>query len=115
MDKKQKRIKRKIRIKGKVKGTIDRPRLSVFRSNKHIYAQIINDDRGQTICGVSEKELSDKKSLKNLEKSKELGLAIAKKALAKKIIKVAFDRSGYAYHGRIKAVADGAREGGLKF
>lgn len=119
---KDKRLKRRIRIRSKIKGTKERPRLSVFRSNKFIYAQLINDDKGETLIGVSEKHIKEPltslkktESSKKIEKSRELGLTLAKLAISKKIKSVVFDRSGYAYHGRIKAIAEGAREGGLKF
>ena len=91
------------------------PRLSVFRSNKYMYAQVVNDDKGQTIVAISEKQLEKKEALNKTDKSKELGMLIAKKAIAKKVKKVVFDKSGYAYHGRVKAIAEGAREGGLQF
>jgi len=106
---------RQIRVRAKTKGTKDKPRLSVFRSNHYIYAQIIDDGKGETIVGVSEKELSQKEKVKKTDKSKELGRLIAKKALTKKIKEIVFDRGSYKYHGRVKAVAEGAREGGLKF
>lgn len=106
---------RKIRTRAKTKGTTIKPRLSVFRSNKHIYAQIIDDEKRQTIVGVSEKEISQKEKVKKTDNAKELGLLIAKKALAKKIKEIVFDRGSYKYHGRVKALAEGAREGGLKF
>lgn len=106
---------RKLRIRAKINGDDKKPRLSVFRSNKFLYAQVIDDTRGQTLIGVSEKNLKLKEGLKRLEKSKELGLLLAKKALDKKIKKVVFDRGSYKYHGRVKAFADGAREGGLDF
>lgn len=106
---------RKLRVRAKTKGTSDRPRLSVYRSNRFIYAQIIDDEKRKTIIGVSEKNLSIKEKVKKIDKSKELGLLIAKKALDKKIKEVVFDRGSYKYHGRVKAVAEGARQGGLKF
>jgi large subunit ribosomal protein L18 len=113
----QKTIKqtRQTRIRAKAKGVSIQPRLSVFRSNKYVYAQIIDDDKKQTVVGVTEKELSSKEKLTKSERAKELGKLIAKKAIAKKVEKVVFDRGSYRYHGRVKAVADGAREGGLKF
>jgi large subunit ribosomal protein L18 len=104
--------KRQKRIRTKMVLSKDKPRLSVFRSNRFIYAQII-DENGKTILGVSEKELSEK-GVKT-ERAKQLGVAIAKKAIAKKIKNVVFDRGSYQYHGRVKALADGAREGGLVF
>lgn len=109
------KILRKIRVRAKIKGTLKKPRLSVFRSNKFIYAQIIDDENGKTIVGVSEKNLALKESVNKTVRSKELGTLIAKKAQDKKIKEVIFDRGSYKYHGRVKAVAEGAREGGLKF
>lgn len=89
-------------------------RLSVFRSNKYISAQIIDDTKGETLVSVSEGELKETKGTKT-ERAKNLGLILAKKARDKKISKVVFDRGEFAYHGRVKALAQGAREGGLKF
>jgi large subunit ribosomal protein L18 len=114
-EKVKKREKRKKRTRGKTFGTKERPRLCVFRSLKHIYAQIVNDEEGKTLVSASDIELKKKKELKKVEIAKEVGKLIAKKALEKKIEKVSFDRSGYKYHGRVKALAEGAREGGLKF
>jgi len=110
---KQTAIKRQKRIRTKIKASQDRPRLCVFRSNKFIYAQIIDDEKGQTLVGFSEKELNEK-GVKT-ERAKKLGEKLAKAAIAKKIKTVVFDRGSYAYHGRVKAVAEGAREGGLIF
>jgi len=115
MNKIGREIKRKIRVRSKVKGTSARPRLSVFRSNKFVYAQLINDDKAETVLGVSEKNLGEDIKGKKSDKAKELGLFLAKMAISKKIKAVVFDRGSYAYHGRIKQVAQGAREGGLKF
>lgn len=112
--KKTTKMLRQKRIRAKVKLNVERPRLSVFRSNKYIYAQIIDDVKGKTLLGISEKELPVSKA-KRIERSKELGLLIAKKAGAKKINEVVFDKGSYKYHGRVKALAEGAREGGLKF
>nr|MBI5455917.1 50S ribosomal protein L18 [Candidatus Levybacteria bacterium] len=106
---------RKIRVRAKIKGTSDKPRLSVYRSNRFIYAQVIDDEKKKTIVGVSEKNLSLKEKVKKSDRSKELGLLIAKKALDKEVKEVVFDRGSYKYHGRVKAVAEGARQGGLKF
>jgi large subunit ribosomal protein L18 len=106
-------LKRQKRTRAKLKASKDRPRLSVFRSNKFIYAQIIDDENGKTLVGVSEKELKEK-GIKT-EKAKKLGEILAKKAIAKKIKTVVFDRGSYGYHGRVKAFAEGAREGGLVF
>lgn len=107
--------RRKTRIRAKTQGTTQRPRLSVFRSNKYVYAQIVDDVKKQTIVGATETELTNKEKVKKSDRAKELGLLIAKKAAAKKVTEVVFDRGSYRYHGRVKAVAEGAREGGLKF
>lgn len=112
LDKKERRKKR---TRGKTKGTNQRPRLSVFRSNKMMYAQIIDDDKKTTILGVSEKTENKKISGSKIERAKSLGLFLAKKAITKKIKTVVFDRGSYKYHGRVKAFAEGAREGGLIF
>lgn len=112
------RLRRKLRVRKKVRGTEERPRLNVYRSLKHMYAQIIVDTRGETLVSAStlSRELRGKlKSTGNVEAAKEVGRLIAKKALEKGIKKVVFDRNGFLYHGRVKAVAEGAREGGLKF
>jgi large subunit ribosomal protein L18 len=107
--------RRQTRIRAKVQGTNQRPRLSVFRSNKHIYAQLIDDAKRETLTGASEVELKSADKIKKTDKAKELGLLIAKKAAEKKVKTVVFDKGSYKYHGRVKAVAEGAREGGLKF
>jgi len=113
------RLKRKIRIRKKVFGTPDRPRLTVYRSLKHIYAQLVDDVAGRTLVAASSlsKDVQEaKKEIKGkIAVGKIVGVTLAKKALEKKIQKVVFDRNGYLYHGRVKAVADGAREGGLSF
>lgn len=114
MNKKNRKIQRKARVRAKIKGTSERPRLSVFKSNKFIYAQLIDDSKGVTIVGVSEKHLKEKFS-KKIEKAKAIGVLLAEKAKTKKIKKVVFDRGSYAYHGRVSAIAEGAREGGLEF
>jgi large subunit ribosomal protein L18 len=106
---------RQTRIRAKAKGILAKPRLSIFRSNKYVYAQVIDDENKKTLVGAAEKELSLKEKLKKSDRAKELGKLIAKKAIAKKIKTVVFDRGSYRYHGRVKAVAEGAREGGLKF
>ena len=110
------RQKIRYRIRKKVAGTAAVPRLSVFRSNTDIYAQLIDDNSGTTIAAASskQKDISAQKAPK-VDKSKMVGEAIAKKATALGVKKVVFDRSGYVYHGRVKAVAEGAREGGLDF
>jgi len=112
--KKERRYKRHKRVRAKIFGTARRPRLCIFRSGKHIYAQIIDDEKNKTLVAASDLETKKSKKLK-VDKAKEVGKAIAKKALAKKIEKVVFDRGGYKYHGRVKALAEGAREEGLKF
>jgi large subunit ribosomal protein L18 len=110
------RFKRKKRIRARVEGTAERPRLSVFRSNKHLSVQLVDDVKGHTLVSAStmEEELKGKHG-GTIEGAKHLGNLIAKRAQAKQLSAVVFDRSGYLYHGRIKAVADAAREGGLKF
>lgn len=116
--KREKRIARHRRVRAKIKGTKERPRLCVFRSNKHIYAQLIDDSEGsRALISASDIELDIKKS-KKLTKSdlaQEVGKLIAQKAMAKKIKEVIFDRGGYKYHGRIKALAEAARKAGLQF
>ena len=96
-------------------GTGAKPRLCVFRSNAHIYAQLIDDDKAKVLMSVSDVKIKAKKGEKKADIAKEVGKLIAKKALENKIEKVVFDRAGILFHGRIKALADGAREGGLKF
>lgn len=113
--KQQKRIRRHKKIRMNMHGTKERPRLFVFRSNKHIHAQLINDDTAKILMGVSDADLTLKKGQTKSDASKEVGKLIAKKALESKIDKVVFDRGGIVFHGRIKALADGAREGGLIF
>ena len=108
---KRKKIHRKIRMR--IMGTKLRPRLSVFKSAQHIYAQLIDDEVGKVLISAS--DVKAKTKGKKVDHAMEIGKLIAKEALAKKIEKVVFDRGGFVYHGRIKAVADGAREGGLKF
>jgi large subunit ribosomal protein L18 len=107
------RIKKMIRKR--VEGTQEKPRLSVFRSNTGIYAQIIDDKLGKTIVSASSLEIDKTSKSINIEKSKKVGLALAEKAKKEGISKVVFDRNGYLYHGKIKALAEGAREGGLQF
>ena len=106
----KKRYRRHRRVKTKIFGKKEKPRLYVFRSQKHIYAQIIDDEKGKTMVSASDLEMKKVK-----EKAKEVGKLIAKKAKDLKIEKVIFDRGGYKYHGRVRALAEGAREGGLKF
>ena len=110
------RQKIKFRVRSKISGTTQKPRLSVFRSNSEIYAQLIDDETGTTLAAASSKEkdiLAQK--VTKVEKSKLVGAAIARKATELGLKDVTFDRSGYLYHGRVKAVAEGAREGGLLF
>ena len=109
--------RRKLRVSKKIKGVNNRPRISIFRSNRYIYAQLIDDKLGKTIVSVSEKEFLDKElpKLTRLEKARHIGKILAEKAMKKKISKVVFDKSYYKYHGQVKALADGAREVGLIF
>ncbi|RYG17174.1 50S ribosomal protein L18 [bacterium] len=112
------RERRKLRIRRRVSGTEERPRLTVFRSAKHIYAQVIDDVAGKTLAHVSTLHAEVKKGIGESDKSdaaKQVGAALAKALLAKGVEKVVFDRNGYLFHGRIKALADAAREAGLKF
>lgn len=108
--------RRKLRSRAKTRGTGLCPRLSVFRSNKYLSAQIIDDEKGETLIGFSGKSLTEgKKAVGKNEQAKLVGAKIAEMALAKKIKKVVFDRSGYQYHGLVKSLADSAREKGLEF
>ena len=109
------RHKRHKRVRGKVSGTSERPRLNVFRSGTNIYAQIIDDVNGVTLASASTLEKDFEGATGNVEAAKKIGLKVAERALAKGIDTVVFDRGGYIYHGRVKALAEGAREGGLKF
>ena len=112
------RIKRQVRVRKKVRGSGSRPRLNVFKSARHIYAQLIDDTTGKTLLTASTvcKDVSaDLSSTGNIEAAKKVGAAIAKKALENEITSVVFDRNGFLYHGRIKALADAARENGLSF
>lgn len=109
-----KRRHRRVRVR--VQGTTARPRLNVYRSNRHIYAQVIDDTVGVTLASASDVEIGDKLKGKNKsEVAQEVGKLLAKKALDKKVKQVVFDRGGRLYHGRVKSLADGAREGGLEF
>jgi len=114
IDKASRRLRIKRGIRNKISGTADRPRLSVFKSNTALYAQLIDDKNSQTISASSSKELGDLKNI-NVERSKEVGKNLAEKAIASGITSVVFDRNGYIYHGKLKAFAEGVREGGLKF
>ena len=109
------RIKRHKRVRGKSSGTAERPRLSVFRSESNIYAQIIDDEAGNTLVAASSVEKAFEGNGGNIEAAKKVGAMIAERALQKGIEEVVFDRGGYVYHGRVAALAEGAREGGLKF
>jgi len=113
LTKQKKRYRRHNRVRAKVSGTTSRPRLSVFRSAKYIYAQLIIDEEGKTVIAVDDRKIKTKKP--KTDRALEVGKLIAKEAISKKIEKVVFDRGGYKYHGRVKAVAEGARAGGLKF
>ncbi len=106
-----KRIERTTRVRKKTRNSATRPRLTVFRSSKHIWAQVIDDQKGITLASASDKKLKGTKT----EKAKEVGTLVAEAALAKGIKEVYFDRGGYRYHGRVKALAEGSREKGLKF
>lgn len=109
----ERRKRVKMRIRKKVSGTAERPRLAVFRSNKQIYCQLIDDTASHTLAAASSKELSSTGN--KVDASKEVGALVAKKAIAAGISKCVFDRGGYLYHGRVKSLAEGAREGGLQF
>ena len=109
------RLKRHVRVRGKVSGTPERPRLNVFRSNANIYAQIIDDVNGVTLVSANTLEKEFEGATGNCEAAKKVGAALAERAKAKGIEVVVFDRGGYIYHGRVAALAEGAREGGLNF
>ena len=112
------RVRKHVRVRKKISGTAARPRLDVFRSLSHIYAQIIDDEKGVTLVAAStlDKSIKDKVDFGgNVEAAKEVGKLVAEKALEAGITEVVFDRGGYPYHGRVKALADSAREAGLKF
>mgnify|MGYP002662135006 FL=1 len=113
LSKVQKRNRIKRRVRGKISGSAELPRLSVYKSNKEIYAQLIDDKDGKTLASASSRTLKAKGN--KVEISAEVGKAIAEKAKAAGIENIVFDRNGFVYHGRVKALADGAREGGLKF
>ena len=109
------RMKRHQRVRGKISGTAERPRLSVFRSENNIYAQIIDDVAGNTLVSASSVEKGFEGNGGTIEAAKKVGAMVAERALKKGIEEVVFDRGGYIYHGRVQALAEGAREGGLKF
>src|SRR3954466_3462212 len=108
------RLKRRRRVRAKVRGSAERPRISVFRSNRGVFAQLIDDDSGVTLAAVNWTE-SDLRALKPLEQANKAGQLLAERAKAAGIDAAVFDRGGYQYHGRVKALAEGAREGGLTF
>lgn len=109
------RVKRHNRVRGKISGTAERPRLCVFRSENHIYAQVIDDVAGSTLVAASTVEKDFEGKGGNVEAAKKVGLKIAERCLEKGVDTVVFDRGGYIYHGRVQALAEAAREGGLKF
>ena len=115
VNKKAMRLHRHVRVRGKISGTPERPRLNVFRSNANIYAQIIDDVNGVTLVAANTLEKGFEGATGNAEAAKKVGLVIAERAKEKGITEVVFDRGGYVYHGRVAALAEGAREGGLKF
>jgi large subunit ribosomal protein L18 len=117
-DKNKARLKRHLRVRKKIQGTTERPRLNIFRSSKHMYAQIIDDTNGVTLAAAStqDKELKDQVSNGgNIEAARKVGELIAQRAKEKGLVQVVFDRGGYLYHGRVQALADAAREAGLEF
>ena len=114
----ERRIKIKYRVRKRISGTAERPRLSVFRSNKQIYVQVVDDEQGKTLCAAAsnDKELAAQcKGKTGIEAAAIVGKAVAERALAKGITTICFDRGGYLFHGRVKSLADAAREGGLVF
>ena len=115
VNKKAMRLHRHVRVRGKISGTPERPRLNVFRSNANIYAQIIDDVNGVTLVAANTLEKEFEGATGNCEAAKKVGAVLAERAKAKGINVVVFDRGGYVYHGRVAALAEGAREGGLKF
>ena len=115
IDKNAQRLKRHTRVRGKISGTPERPRLNVFRSNANIYAQVIDDVNGVTLTSASTLEKEFEGATGNAEAAKKVGLKLAERAKEKGITEVVFDRGGYIYHGRVAALAEGAREGGLEF
>jgi large subunit ribosomal protein L18 len=116
LTKRERRLKIKQRIRKRIRGTNERPRMTVFRSNKQIYVQLVNDLTGETVVSASSKnkEVADKKNINKSEQAKLVGKLVAERSLAKGIKNVVFDRNGYLYHGRIRILAESAREGGLK-
>ncbi|MFT5600363.1 MAG: large subunit ribosomal protein L18 [Flavobacteriales bacterium] len=115
LTKAQRRLRIKRRIRKSITGTTLKPRLSVFRSNKQIYAQIINDDNGTTLASASSSMIKEAQGINKMDQAKVIGKAIAEAAQKAGIVDCVFDRNGYLYHGRVQALAESAREGGLKF
>ena len=117
LSKQESRLRKRLRIRQKISGTNERPRMSVFKSNKQIYVQLIDDIAGVTLASASSrnKEIAEKTGLKKTDQAKLVGKLIAEISISKGISNVVFDRGGYLYHGRVKQLAEGAREGGLKF
>ncbi|HCU23840.1 MAG TPA: 50S ribosomal protein L18 [Deltaproteobacteria bacterium] len=109
------RLRRKQRIRKKITGTVERPRLTIYRSSKHIYAQVIDDTTGRTLCAASTNEKGQSGGRRNKSNATELGKRIAEKAKSAQVASVVFDRNGYIYHGCVKAFADAVREAGLQF
>ena len=114
-DSNKQRMKRHKRVRSKISGTPERPRLNVFRSEMHIYAQVIDDVNGVTLCSASSVEKTFEGPGSNKEAARKVGKTVAERAKAKGITNIVFDRGGYVYHGRVQELADGAREGGLEF
>ena len=114
-DKRRKRLRRKRHIRKLVRGTTERPRLSVFKSNKHLYAQVIDDATGATVVSVSNLEAEYRNLKTNVEDAAQLGEALGRRIVEKQIKRVVFDRNGYPYHGIVKALADGTRKAGVQF
>jgi len=114
IEKAKRRLRRRQKVRSKVVGTAERPRLSVYRSNRGVFAQLVDDERGHTLAAVNWTE-PQLRSLKPMESAKKAGEVLAERARAAGLESCVFDRGGYRYHGRVKALADGAREGGLKF
>lgn len=115
MGKIEARLKRKKRIRGKIFGTKSRPRVSIFRSNKYIYAQFVNDEEAKTLLSLSSKNVRADSKMSKVQVATVVGEELAKKAKTKKIKRIVFDRGGYRYHGRVKALAESLRKGGMEF
>jgi large subunit ribosomal protein L18 len=114
LTKPQRRLRRRRRVRAKVRGSAERPRLSVYRSNRGVFAQLVDDDSGRTVAGASWTE-DELRKLGPVEQSKRAGVLLAERAKSAGVDACVFDRAGYRYHGRVRALAEGAREGGLKF